>query len=811
MVRRSLVPTLALFPLLAFTATASAQENVAFRTPPEEIRKLVDAPLPPAVLVDPAGTRLVLLDLPGYKTLAELAEPELRLAGLRINPKSHNRARLNVTTGISVKEIASGKSARVEGLPASPRIQWTRFSPKGTFFSFVQCDDDGLSLWVVDLAAAKASRVTPASVSAVLDFPYQWLPDESGLLVHVRPSIEPFAAPAELPAGPVVKVAAGRKAPARTWQDLLKNENDEKTFAHYATTEVRRFALDGTSAAILPPAIRRSVRPSPDGKWILATTIVPPFSYRFPVFRFGYRVDVLDAAGKRAATLVEKPVQDAIPVAFDATEAGRRDFDWRDDAPATVFFAEAQDGGDPANDVPFRDRLYLLDAPFDGAPRAFAKTRNRFGEVTWGAGGIAVLSDFRWKDRNTKTYLAKADAGDAEPKVLFDLSSENLYALPGDFVTRVDGRGRPLLLASRDGKRLFLSGEGYSPEGNRPFLDGYEVETGKTTRLWRADGTTTYERIVRVLDAERGVLLTRVEGSKLFPNYQVRNVKARIAPRPVTSFENPYESLQAVATRKLRYRRADGIDLAGDLHLPPGYDPKRDGRLPLLLEAYPTEYKDKAAAGMVDSSPHAFVRPYWGSPVFWALRGYAVLENAQFPIVGEGEKEPNDTFVEQLVANAKAAIDALEKEGIVDPKRCAVTGHSYGAFMTANLLAHSDLFAAGIARSGAYNRSLTPFGFQAEERTYWQARDVYSRMSPFDHAASLDEPLLLIHGDADNNPGTFTLQSERLYEAIQGLGGRARLVLLPYESHGYAARENILHMLWEQDTWLETWVKGKKD
>lgn len=811
MVRRRLASPLALLPLLVVAGTAAAQENVAFRTPPEEIRTLVDAPLPPAVLVDPAGTRLVLLDLPGYKTLAELAEPELRLAGLRINPKSHNRARLSVTTGISVKEIASGTSARVEGLPAAPRIQWTRFSPKGTYFSFVQCDADGLSLWIVDLVSAKASRVTPASVSAVLDFPYQWLPDESGLLVHVRPSLEPFAAPAELPAGPVVKVAAGRKAPARTWQDLLKNENDEKTFAHYATTEVRRFALDGTSAAVLPPAIRRSVRPSPDGKWILTTTIVPPFSYRFPVYRFGYRVDVLDASGKLAATLVEKPVQDAIPVAFDATEAGRREFDWRDDAPATLFFAEAQDGGDPANDVPFRDRLYLLDAPFGGVPRPFAKTRNRFGEVTWGGGGLAVLADFRWKDRNTKTYLAMADAGDAEPKVLFDLSSENLYALPGDFVTRVDGRGRPLLLTSRDGKRLFLSGEGYSPEGNRPFLDAYDVATGKTTRLWRADGTTTYERIVLVLDAERGILLTRVEGSKLFPNFQVRNVKARIAPRPVTSFENPYESLQAVATRKLRYKRADGVDLAGDLHLPPGYDPKRDGRLPLLLEAYPTEYKDKAAAGMVDSSPHAFVRPYWGSPVFWTLRGYAVLENAQFPIVGEGEKEPNDTFVEQLVANAKAAIDALEKEGIVDPKRCAVTGHSYGAFMTANLLAHSDLFAAGIARSGAYNRSLTPFGFQAEERTYWQARDVYSRMSPFDHAATLDEPILLIHGDADNNPGTFTLQSERLFEAIQGLGGRSRLVLLPFESHGYAARENILHMLWETDTWLETWVKGKKE
>lgn len=796
--------------LLATALPVASQENVVFRTPPEEIRKLVDAPLPPSVLVDPAGSRLVLLDLPGYKTLQELAEPELRLAGLRINPRNHNRARVNVTTGISVQEIASGKRVAVEGLPASPRIQWTRFSPKGTYFSFVQCDPEGLSVWTVDLAAGRASRVTPPSVSAVLDFPYQWLPDESGLLVHVRPSLEPFVAPVALPVGPVVKEAAGRKAPARTYQDLLKNQNDERTFAYYATTEVRRFALDGTSVAVLPPAIRRAVRPSPDGRWILVTTVVEPFSYRFPVSRFAYRTEVADAAGKKAATLVEKPVQDAIPVAFDATEKGRRAFSWRDDAPASVVFAEAEDGGDPANDVPFRDRLFLLDAPFEASPRPFAKTRNRFQEIVWGEGGVAIVSDFRWKDRNQKTYLTNAAAGDAEARILFDLSTENLYGQPGDFVTGPDARGREVLRRSRDGKSLWLAGEGYAPEGNRPFLDSWEIATGRTTRHWRADGTSTYERIVRVLDADRGVLLTRVEGSKQFPNYVVRNVKARIAPRPVTAFENPFQALEAVKTSKVRYKRADGIDLAGDLHLPPGYDPARDGRLPLLLEAYPSEFKDKSAAGMVDSSPHAFVRPSWGSPVFWALRGFAVLENAQFPIVGEGAREPNDTFVEQLVANAKAAIDALDGQGIVDPKRCAVTGHSYGAFMTANLLAHSDLFAAGIARSGAYNRSLTPFGFQAEERTYWQARDVYSRVSPFDHADRINEPLLMIHGEADNNPGTFTLQSERLFEAIQGLGGRSRLVLLPYESHGYAARENILHMLWETGTWLETWVKGKK-
>ncbi|MBK6406594.1 MAG: prolyl oligopeptidase family serine peptidase [Holophagales bacterium] len=623
----------------------------------------------------------------------------------------------------------------------------------------MQCDPDGLSLWTVDLAAGRATRVTPPSISAVLDFPYQWLPDESGLLVHVRPTLEPFVAPAVLPVGPVVKEATGRKAPARTYQDLLKSEADERAFAFYATTEVRRFALDGTSTPVLPPAIRRAVRPSPDGSWILVTTIRPPFSYRFPVSRFAYRTEVFDAAGKSVATLVEKPVQDAIPVAFDATEAGRRGFAWRDDVPATLFFAEAEDGGDPANDQ--------------------------------------------------KTYLANASAGDAEPKVLFDLSTENLYAQPGDFVTVPDTRGRDVLRRSRDGKHLWLSGEGYGPEGNRPFLDAYELATGKTTRLWRADGASTYERIVRVLDAERGVLLTRVEGSKQFPNYQVRNVKARVAPRPVTAFGNPYGARGG--------EDAQGEVQAGRRRRPRGRPPSPPGLRPGpgRPPAAPPRGVPDRVQGQVGRGDGRLVAARLRPPVL----GFAgVLDAARVCRARERavpDRRRGGEGAERLVRRAARR----EREGRDrrarrrgDRRPEAVRGHrhSYGAFMTANLLAHSDLFAAGIARSGAYNRSLTPFGFQAEERTYWQARDVYARVSPFDYADRINEPLLMIHGEADNNPGTFTLQSERLFEAIQGLGGRSRLVLLPYESHGYAARENILHMLWETGTWLETWVKGEK-
>jgi dipeptidyl aminopeptidase/acylaminoacyl peptidase len=421
---------------------------------------------------------------------------------------------------------------------------------------------------------------------------------------------------------------------------------------------------------------------------------------------------------------------------------------------------------------------------------------------------VAIAYDFWWKTRNTKTYRIDPSKDNPEPVILFDLSAEDLYRQPGYFVQKSDERGRQRLLFSRDGSKLYLDGEGYSPEGNRPFLDEFDLRTGQKKRLWQADGVKTYEDIVRVLDPDAGRLLTRIQAPAEYPNYYLRQIGSSEAPKAVTAFPNPYQSFAAVTKRQIHYQREDGLDLSATLYLPPGYDPQKDGRLPLLMEAYPTEFKDKAAAGQVDDSPYRFVSFNWGSPVFWAVRGYAVLEDAKSPIVGQGKEEPNDTYIEQLVMDARAAIAAVDTMGVVDPKRVGVMGHSYGAFMVANLLAHSDLFAAGIARSGAYNRSLTPFGFQAEERNYWQAQAVYQKMSPFNYADKIKTPLLLIHGDADNNPGTFTLQSERLFLAVKGLGGTARLVLLPYESHGYAARENILHMLWEMDTWLEKYVKG---
>jgi dipeptidyl aminopeptidase/acylaminoacyl peptidase len=795
--------------LVAAAPALQAQGALSYQKPPQAILDVFDVENPPQPMVDPEARTLALVKRPAFLTLADLAQPELRLAGLRINPRTHNASRTRPFSGFTLQELATGKSIPVKGMPEKLSMEYATFSPTGQNFAFVEVRESGMALWLVDVATGNAKCVTAPTLSATMGRPYVWAADGKSLYVRVRPTTDAYPENQALPQGPAVQEALGVRAPARTFQDLLRNPADEAKFAFYTTTAIQRVDLEGKATPFLPPALYRAIQPSPNGAYVLVTEVQAPFSYQFPMDRFPYRVQVVDATGKAVATLAEKPLQDKIPVDFDACEAGRRHFAWREDQGAIVVWAEAQDGGDPTRAMDQHDAVYQLTAPFQGEGKLLAKLQNRFQGAVWGNDKLAILEDGWWKTRRTRAYRVDPSAN-TEPKVLFDRSSEDVYGDPGDFVTEPNAFHRKTLKLGAKGQQLFLQGEGCSPEGNRPFLDSFDLATGKTARLWRADGKATYEFIVQVLDPEKGKLLTLIQGPKLYPNVYLRTFGKRADLKAVTAIENPYKALDGVKKQIIKYKREDGVELSATLHLPPGYDPARDGKLPVLMEAYPTEFKDAKSAGQLRESPYTFSRPYWGTPIYWTLRGYAVLDNAQFPIVGQGKAEPNDTYIEQLVMNAKAAIQEVDRLGVGDPKRVACVGHSYGAFMVANLLAHSDLFAAGIARSGAYNRTLTPFGFQAEERTYWQVPEVYHRMSPFDYADKIKTPLLMIHGDADNNPGTFTLQSERLFQAVKGLGGKARLVLLPMESHSYAARENLLHMLWEQDTWLEKYVKGAK-
>lgn len=797
-----------LFLLLLMTFQLQAQTT--FQVPPKEILELADTKSPANNVISRNNKFLAMLERPLYKSIEELAETELKLAGLRINPENFSPSRSTFFTSLKIQTINPLKEITITGLPENLKIVNFTFSPKENYASFVFYQTYKLGLWVIDLNTGVAKEVLNSGLNASIGGTYQWLDDESAIVCKYKGSKQKLDFVRELPKGPATQDATGEKAPARTFQDLLKNKQDEIKFDYYAKSEIVKVFLDGKQMEkLLPEGIYKKVLFSPDLKLILTEELKQPYSYTLTYGSFPSQFNIYDHTGKFIKSFYDRPLQDKVGISFDAVESGKRNIFWRPDMPSTLIWCEAMDGGDPAKEVVNRDQLFQSSAPFTQSS-SLCLLKNRFSGISFGRNDLAIVEDFWYKNRNTKSYFIDPSKSNDNPTIIFDRSSEDLYSEPGDFQSTFNEYNRQVLQFSKDGKKLFLVGEGYSPEGNRPFFDEFDIASKKTNRIWRAEGKETYEYIVRVLDFNKYQLLTSIESPKTYPNLYIRDLVKKIAPRQITFKENPYKSLENITKKKIEYKRKDGVQLSATMYLPAGYDKTKDGRLPMLMDAYPTEYKDDKAAGQVKESPYTFVGINWASSLFWVTRGYCILEDAQFPIIGKGKEEPNDTYIEQLVADAEAAIQYVDSIGVVDKSKCAVMGHSYGAFMTANLLAHSSLFAAGIARSGAYNRSLTPFGFQSEERSYWQAMDVYNKMSPFNYADQFKSPLLMIHGDADNNPGTFTLQSERLFQAIKGNGGKARLVLLPFESHGYAARENILHMLWEMDTWLDKYVKRDK-
>jgi dipeptidyl aminopeptidase/acylaminoacyl peptidase len=788
-----------------------SQDNLQYQTPPQAIVDLVDAPLTPLVSVDPKGTHMLLLERSDKPGIAELAEPELRLAGIRINPQNNGSSRAPYYLNITLKNIRSGAEKPVAGLPENVRIADLSWSPDGAHLAFTLLEQDGIQLWVAEARSGQARKLTEAVLNdAYPGYAYTWMPDSQTLLCKFVPENRP-ALPADadpVPTGPVVQENIGRRAPSRTYQDLLQNPRDEKLFEYYLTAQLVKVSLNGTQHKIGEPGIIDDFSASPDGKYLLVERVKRPYSYLVPVNRFPHEVWVWDASGNPVKQLADLPLAENVPIAFDAVPTGPRSFGWRSDAPATVYYAEAQDEGDPDKAAEVRDKVFVWPAPFTQSPQELVALPNRYRGIVWGNNQTAIAVDGWWKNRKQRMVRINPGAPAPSAEVVFEYSTEDRYNNPGTPVTQRNASGNSVLVLADQGNAILLEGEGASPEGNRPFLRKLDLRTKKTQEIWRSQAPY-YEMMVRLLDPQKFTMITRRESVDSPPNYFLRTPAPRSA-KALTSFPHPYPALQNVRKETIQYTRADGVNLTGTLYLPAGYT-QEQGPLPVLMWAYPREFKSADAAGQVRNSPYEFIRLSWGGPLFWLTQGYAVLDDPALPIIGEGEQQPNDTYVEQLVAGAKAAVDEVVRRGIGDPQRIGIGGHSYGAFMTANLLAHSDLFAAGIARSGAYNRTLTPFGFQAEERTIWEAPEVYMQMSPFMHAHKVNEPILLIHGQADNNSGTFPLQSERFYNALKGHGATTRLVMLPHESHGYAARESILHTLWEMNQWLERYVKNRPE
>lgn len=787
-----------------------AQEKLTYQKPSEEILELVNAPLAPSVLINDEGNYMVLLYRDYYKTIAELSETELRLAGLRINPKTNIGSRTNYYNNVIVKKIGDNEGTQVKGLPENPRLANFNWSPDQSKIAFTNTTTEGVEVMVLHLKSATATAITETNVNANMRDIINWFKDGESVLVKMLPEDrKPLINTDEaVPDGPTISTNDGKKAQNRTYQDLLKNPNDEFNFEQLARSELYKVQMDGTKTKWKDADLFTSISFSPDGEYVMTVTLDKPFSYLVPYYRFPNTTTVYKKDGTKVKTLLQVPLIEDLPQGFMATRTGMRDISWRNDKPATLTYVEALDGGDPENEVPYRDEVFEIEAPFDGEGKSILKTKNRFSYIQWGNDNVAIAHDRWWNNRNTKTYLFNPSNPDAEAKIIEDRNYQDVYSNPGSFVTKRNENGAWVLSLDKN-NNAYLIGDGYTEEGQFPFVEKMDLNSLKKTRLYTSKLEGKLENLIEY-DPEKDQLLVRIESANEYPNYYYKSLIKRRGPIQLTDFDNPYKSIQNVHKEVITYKRDDGLELSGTLYLPVGYDMEKKEKMPMILWAYPREYKDKNSASQNTSNPNEFTYPYWGSPIYWVTKGYVVLDGAAFPIIGEGDEQPNDTFRSQLVANAKAAIDAVDELGYIDRDRIAVGGHSYGAFMVANLLSHSDLFAAGIARSGAYNRTLTPFGFQSEERNYWEAPEVYYTMSPFMHADKMKTPLLLIHGQADNNSGTYPMQSERYFNALKGLGATVRLVMLPKESHGYRGKESILHMLWEQDQWLEKYVKQKK-
>jgi dipeptidyl aminopeptidase/acylaminoacyl peptidase len=743
-----------------------------------------------------------------YKTLDDLNQDEMRLAGLRINPTTNISSSVTYVNNISLRKINDKNEIQISGLPVNPRISNISWSINEKKIAFAHTTDTGVELWVVDVASSKATKLTEANVNANLSNPFSWFSDNKNILVKMLPKDRPVLLDEKknLPNGPIISNADGSVSQNRTYPDLLKNRTDETNFQNIITSELYKVGLDGTTTLFKTADMYAGEDFSPDGNYLLLTTIQKPFSYIVPLNRFPSKTTIYDMNGTEIKVANEVPLNEIMPKGFMATRTGKRNMNWRNDEAATLYFVEALDEGDPENKVDYRDQVSEWKAPFDQSPSLLLKMKQRFGGIIWGNQNTAVAIDQWYDTRNTKTYLFNPSNVNQEPKIISDRNSQDIYSDPGNFETVKNNFGKKVLAIENN--NLYLLGDGFTKNGQFPFIDEFNLKNLNTKRLYTSLYKDKKEDLLSIEDFKKGEVLVQIQSKSEYPNYYFRNIKQKNQLTPITSFKNPFESIENVSKEVIKYKRKDGVELSGTLYLPAGYDKVKKEKLPLLIWAYPSEFKDKSSAGQSNQNPNEFTFPYYGSFVYWVTKGYVVLDDASFPIIGEGTTEPNDNFITQLVDNADAAINAVDALGYINKEKVAIGGHSYGAFMVANLLTHCKLFACGIARSGAYNRTLTPFGFQREQRNYWEVPEVYNTMSPFMNAEKMKTPLLLVHGEADNNPGTFTLQTERYFQALKGLGAPARMVILPKEAHGYAAKENILHLLWEQDQFLEKYLKN---
>ncbi len=775
-----------------------------YKLPPKEVVKMVKATPPPTANLSPKKDLMLLVQYETMPSIAYMSQPLLRLAGTRITPLNNARQRTYFYTSLTIKSMKDGKTIDIE-LPEKAKFSWPNWSFNGKWIALTRYLENGVELWVIDAQTGKAKPLTKPVINAVLSSGFTWLPDNQHIIAHIIPKDRgnPPEKP-KVPVGPHIQESYEKFAKVWTYQDLLETPFDKNLFEYYATSQLVKIDIEtGKITKLNSPALFRYENPAPDGKHLLVHKIKKPFSYSVPYYYFTHTLEIWDMEGNLLHLLADVPLADDVPMR--GVPEGIRNPEWLPLKPATLVWTEALDEGNPDKEVPHRDKIMTLSAPFKKEPSEVIRIKNRYAGISWLQNAEkAFITEYDWKKRWRTTYLIDIDHKDKSPKKIFDLSIHDRYNDPGRPINIQTPSGKSVILQEENW--IYLSGRGANPQGEQPFLDKFNFTTMEKKHLFQSE-EDSYETFIDFAGEPKNKILTRYQSKTEPPNYFLVNLENKNR-KALTHYKDPAPQMTGMKKQLIKYKREDGVDLSGTLYLPPDY--KEGERLPLVIWAYPLEYSDPTVAGQVRSSPNRFTFFRGTSHLFFVTQGYAVLSGAQMPVVGDPETM-NNTFIEQIVSSAKAAINKLDGMGIIDPEQVGVGGHSYGAFMTGNLLAHCDLFDAGIARSGAYNRTLTPFGFQSERRTLWEAPEIYFKISPFMHADKINEPILLIHGEADNNSGTFPIQSRRLFHALKGHGATVRLVMLPNESHGYRARESVLHVLAEMFEWFDKYVKKQNN
>lgn len=787
-----------------FSMSNPLHGQTSYQTPPPEVAAIVDAKPEPSVSISPDAKWMLALDRNAMPDIADLARRYVGVAGMRIDPVANAGFQTDFIRGISIRKRQDAALTRIP-IQGNCRISTVSWSHDSLSFVFANLTDTGTQLWWVSIDKPETPVLLTDRLSTVLSN-IDWMPDGKRIVCTLVPAKRgPEPSPPQSPSGPNIQESFGNTSPIRTYQDLLQNPHDELLFEYFGTAQLAILQPNAPAIEIGKPAMIDTASVSPDGNHLLVTSLHRPFSYLMTAGSFPHTIEVWDLAGNVLHLVADVPLEENIPI--EGVRLGKRSVNWRPGYPATLVWTEALDEGDPRKKVPYRDQIKTLAAPFTQPPRDLIRLEHRYaGLASFAKPSLLMATEMDRDRRWVRSLLHDTDHPDAKPKVIVDRSMRDRYGDPGRMLTKPDPSGFPV--AQQTGPWVWLAGQGASAEGNLPFLDRKNLETLETQRLWRCS-KGTLESVATVLSTEetdKPTFISRRESPTHPANYFLRNLAAG-SDVALTDFKDPTPQIRGIQKQIVKYQRSDGVPLSATLYLPANY--VAGTRLPLLVWAYPMEFNDASTAGQVSASPSEFTRISGLSHLTLLTQGYAIMDDATMPVIGDPETM-NDTFIEQIVGAAKAAIDKAVEMGVADGTRVGVGGHSYGAFMTANLLAHSDLFRAGIARSGAYNRTLTPFGFQSERRPLWNAKDVYANVSPFMHADKIKTPILFIHGENDNNPGTFPIQSQRMFQAVKGNGGTARLVMLPHESHGYRARQSVLHTQYEMIAWMNQFVRDAK-